>query len=376
MSPKTFAFATVTVLTLAAALPAQAQIWPFGRDRQAPPAEEPAATPPPAPVVPERRVASAEDRARAARLDPLSRAVFWAAEVSIAPEDVEAYLFLSQAQRELRRYAEAADSAQQALLIAPGDRRALMQVARAKIAEGQAFYAIAPLEQARALQPQDWEAVSLLGVALDQVGRRDEAHQAWQEALVLSPDNPSILTNIALSMAAGGQTADAEALLRRAVALPGSTTQMRLNLALMIGLQGRTAEAEQILRRELPPEMVEQNLSWLRQTSTSAPPTRRPHLGGPERQLESPDGSGLARSNTASVTRFSAIPPPARLTARRNALCCAALPRPRWRNGRRGRLKICWPKGRVGSSPTRGTKASTDWPRSLSAQRPSGPSQP
>ncbi len=28
---------------------------------------------------------------------------------------------------------------------------------------------------------------------------------------------------------------------------------------------------------------------------------------------------------------------------------------PRWRNGRRDRLKICWPQGHVGSSPSRGT---------------------
>jgi len=109
----------------------------------------------------------------------------------------------------------------------------------------------------------------LLGVALDQVSRRDEAQQAWREALALSPDNPSILTNMALSLAGEGQTVEAETLLRRAVTLPGSTTQMRLNLALMVGLQGRTVEAEQILRRELPPELVEQNLSWLRQTTST-----------------------------------------------------------------------------------------------------------
>ena len=30
--------------------------------------------------------------------------------------------------------------------------------------------------------------------------------------------------------------------------------------------------------------------------------------------------------------------------------------RPGWRNGRRGRLKICCPQGRVGSIPTPGTK--------------------
>ncbi len=40
---------------------------------------------------------------------------------------------------------------------------------------------------------------------------------------------------------------------------------MRQNLALVLGLQGRTAEAEQIIRRDLPPELAERNLQWLRE---------------------------------------------------------------------------------------------------------------
>ena len=36
MSPKSLAFATVAVLALGVAAPAQAQIWPFGRDRDQP----------------------------------------------------------------------------------------------------------------------------------------------------------------------------------------------------------------------------------------------------------------------------------------------------------------------------------------------------
>ena len=35
MSPKTLASATIAAVTLVAAAPAQAQIWPFGRDRDA-----------------------------------------------------------------------------------------------------------------------------------------------------------------------------------------------------------------------------------------------------------------------------------------------------------------------------------------------------
>lgn len=274
MSRKGALFATVAGLIAASlAVPAQAQIWPFGRDRAETPAQ-PAAPPaaaPADPAAPHRQAATAEQRAQAARLDPLARAVFWANEVRIVPNDVGAFIQLARAQREMRRFEEAAASAQQALVLEPANRDAQVELARVYIARGQGFYAIAPLEQVRAARPSDWEAISLLGVALDQVSRTPEARQAWAQALALSPENPAVLTNMAMSLAAEGQSAEAEALLRRAVAQPGSTLQMRLNLALMIGLQGRVPEAEAMLRRDLPPEMVEQNLTWLRRTAATTP---------------------------------------------------------------------------------------------------------
>ena len=272
MSPRPLAFATVLAFAAAAAVPAQA--WPFGRGSSEAAAETPA-TPtatPAAPDQPTRRAASAEQRAQAQRLDPLARAAFWAAEVTITPTDIDAYLALSQAQRDMRRYDEAATSAEQALVIQPSHPEALMTLARARIAQGQGFYAIAPLEQVRAARPNAWEPISLLGVAYEQVQRTDEARAAWAQALALSPENPTVLTNMALAVAGDGDVAQGEALMRRAVAQPGATMQMRLNLALMLGLQGRMPEAEQILRRELPPEQVETNLTWLR-TSASSQPT-------------------------------------------------------------------------------------------------------
>ena len=256
MSRKGPAYATVLgLVALGLAAPAQAQIWPFGRDRDEAPAEPAETTQPTTPTAPaqaSRQPASAEQRAQAARLDPLARAVFWANEVTIAPTDVAAHLQLARAQRELRRFEEAATSSQQALILDPSSRDGQMELARVHIARGHAFYAIAPLEQARAAHPNDWEVASLLGVALDQVSRFDEARAAWAQALALSPENPAVLTNMAMS-------------------LSGATLQMRVNLALMIGLQGRVAEAEAMLRRDLPPEMVEQNLSWLRRTSSTTP---------------------------------------------------------------------------------------------------------
>ena len=165
MSRKGPAYATVLgLVALGLAAPAQAQIWPFGRDRDEAPAEPAETTQPTTPTAPaqaSRQPASAEQRAQAARLDPLARAVFWANEVTIAPTDVAAHLQLARAQRELRRFEEAATSSQQALILDPSSRDGQMELARVHIARGQAFYAIAPLEQARAAHPNDWEVASL-----------------------------------------------------------------------------------------------------------------------------------------------------------------------------------------------------------------------
>ena len=58
--------------------------------------------------------------------------------------------------------------------------------------------------------------------------------------------------------------------MRQAVAKPGAPIAVRQNLALVVGLQGRLDEAERLARQDLPPEMVENNLAWLR-SATAAP---------------------------------------------------------------------------------------------------------
>lgn len=211
-----------------------------------------------------RTPASAEDRAAYGRLDPLARSVFWAREMELNPADPVAGVRLAEALRQMGQYEQAAQTAQQVLVAQPANVNAMLEVGRAHIARGQAFYGIAALEQARATAPGDWRPLSLLGVAYQQVRRADDAQAVWASALTLSPENPEVLTNAAMARVTGGDAAGAEALLRRALAQPGATQQMRLNLAMVLGLQGRTPEAEQIIRRELPPEVADRNLEWLR----------------------------------------------------------------------------------------------------------------
>ncbi len=226
-------------------------------------AGDPVAAPAATPAAPQ--AATASERATYDRLDPLSRSVFWSRERQINPADPVPGVKLAQALREMGQYDQAVSAAQQTLVGQPSNVEAMLELGKAHIARGQAFYGIAPLEQARVIAPGDWRALSLLGVAYQQVRRVDDARAIWTEALRLSPDNPEVLTNAAVALTAEGNAPAAETLLRRAVAQPGATLRMRQNLALVLGLQGRTAEAEQIIRRDLPPELAERNLQWLRE---------------------------------------------------------------------------------------------------------------
>lgn len=234
-----------------------------------------------------RAPSSAAVRATYDRMDALSRSVFWASEQQADPTDAVAGVKLAQALRELGRYDQAAGAAQATLTVQPNNLDALLELGRAHIARGQAFYGVAPLEQARQLAPRDWRPYSLLGVAYEQVRRTDDARAAWNQALALSPDNPDVLTNAATAALTHGDAPGAETLLRRAVAQPTASAKVRQNLAMVLGLQGKMGEAEQILRRELPPEQAEQNLQWLRSRSTGGAAT---------------SGSGAASPSPATET--------------------------------------------------------------------------
>lgn len=220
-----------------------------------------------APVAAPRAPADARIRAAYDRADPLARSVFWGQEFEADPTDPVAGVKLAQALRELQRHEQAAQTAQSVLMVQPDNIEAMLEVGRAHIARGQAFYGIAALERARDQAPRDWRPLSLLGTAYQQVRRHDDAQAAWRQALALSPDNPDVLANMAMPLMAEGRAAEAEPLLRRAVAQPGVKLQVKLNLAMALGLQGKMAEAEQILRRELPPESADRNLDWLRAAS-------------------------------------------------------------------------------------------------------------
>ena len=232
----------------------------------------PPATAKPAPAAPAPpRKATPEQRAEAERLDPLARAAFWENEFTVDPRDGDAGVHLAAALRAIGRNDEAAQAAHDVLVVDPANPAALMEQARAFIAAGQGFYALDPLSRLGGKDARDWRVLSLLGVAFEQTARGAEAEAAWRRALELSPDNPAVLSNLAMHAAADGRTADAETLLRKAVALPGSTVQERQNLALILGLEGKLAEAETLQRQDLPPELAEANMAYLKAAAGPGP---------------------------------------------------------------------------------------------------------
>lgn len=242
------------VLLLAPAAFAADKAKPAPAAAQAPPEAE---APPPV-------KASPQQRAEARRLDPLARAAFWGGEFEKDAADAEAGAALSQALRQLGRNDEATLVATKALVARPDDAGLLMELARAHVARGQGFYAIDPARKAAALNPRDWRPQTLLAVAYEQAQRDEEAEAAHRQALALGPNEATPLTNYAMHLAAKGDLAGAEAQLRRASALPSATIQVRQNLALVVGLQGRLPEAEKLVRADLPPELVANNLAYLR----------------------------------------------------------------------------------------------------------------
>jgi Flp pilus assembly protein TadD len=224
------------------------------------------AKPQPAPAAPAGlKPASAQDRIEAQRLPPLGRAAFWAREVDIDARDPVAGANLANALRNLGRIDEAQAAADKVLIVAPTDLEALLEAARARLAQGQGFYAIDLAKRAQMVAPKDWRPMTLLAIACEQSERDAEALAAHRAAVTLAPDQAAPLANLAMFQAGQGDLAMAETLLR-------------LNLALVLGLGGKIAEAETLSRQDLPPDQAASNIAWLR-AATAKPAAGRSYEG-------------------------------------------------------------------------------------------------
>jgi Flp pilus assembly protein TadD len=232
-----------------------------------------------APAAPAPRAkASPAERQMIERGPPLARAAFWAREADLDPKDEQAAVGLTQALRAMGNYDDAIAAIGKLLMVEPNSFEALVEFARVHIAAGRGFYAIEPAKRAQSLAPRDWRPATLIAVAYEQAQRDDEARAAHETALAMAPQNPTVLSNYGMFLAAHGETARAETLLRTAAARPDATIQVRQNLALVLGLEGRLTEAEKLARQDLPPELVANNMAYLRAAAgqdSQAPSTGR-----------------------------------------------------------------------------------------------------
>tara|TARA_R110002020_G_scaffold12525_7_gene45916 strand:+ start:10284 stop:11135 length:852 start_codon:yes stop_codon:yes gene_type:complete len=146
----------------------------------------------------------------------------------------------------------------------PDDVDISVAYAKALTADGRFEQSLAVLDNVIRLDAPDWNALLVKGATLDQMGRNGEARQLYIQALTIAPGEASIEANMGLSYAMTNELGTAEQHLRRAVQMRGASTQIRQNLALIVGLQGRFDESRALYAAELPPDQVNNNMTYVR----------------------------------------------------------------------------------------------------------------
>ncbi len=148
----------------------------------------------------------------------------------------------------------------------PQDAKLIAYLGKELILSGRAKAGIEQLQKAISAGENNWKVYSAMGSGYDQIGQHAKAREAYNQALAQNPQEVAIHNNIGMSYILEGDLETAEKSLRAAQKLPdGEFNQtLRQNLALSVGLQGRFNEASEIASRDLPPEQVEQNLTFLK----------------------------------------------------------------------------------------------------------------
>jgi len=215
----------------------------------------------------------------------VAQAAYWGSIYDAQPENREAALNYGRGLRYTGNIQKAVKVLAAAVSTHADDPALLAEYGKALTAAGRPLEGRDYLAQANQRQPGDWTNLSAEGVALDQLGDHAEAQSRYQAALKVSPNNPAILNNWALSEALTGEIEDAERLLRQAVSNPSAGVQVRQNLALVLGLQGDFVEARRYASADLPPEVVEGNMDYIRAMISGA------GASSPWSELESLDSS-------------------------------------------------------------------------------------
>ena len=196
--------------------------------------------------------------------EPAAQVRYYSAQYQKNPQDSKIAFQYGRALRRSGQSANALPVFERALRSNQTDGALFAEYGKALTATGRAEEGVGHLTRAAVLKPDDWTIHSALGIAYDQLSRPDDARRSYETALELSPANPGILNNLGLSNALAGRLEEAERYLRMAVALPNASVQERQNLALVLGLAGKFEEAERLARADLPPDVAEKNVAYLK----------------------------------------------------------------------------------------------------------------
>ncbi|HAC59546.1 MAG TPA: pilus assembly protein TadD [Rhodobiaceae bacterium] len=237
--------------------------------------------------------------------DYVAAAAYWGALYERSPDDASIAVHYSKALRQIGSIEQSLSVMQRAQIKAPENADVLSEFGKALTASGRPDQAFAILNQAAKSSPRDWTIQSALGVALDQMGRYEEAKAHYNNALGLSPDNPSVLTNLGLSYALTGDLNMAERTLRRAVADQKADAYARQNLAIVLGLKGNFDEAERLARADLPANVADSNMAYLRAMLS------QPALWKQMEELDRKPAAERPESKTAvpNADQVSSLPP-------------------------------------------------------------------
>lgn len=241
--------------------------------------------------------------------DFVAAAAYWGALYERSSNDADIAVSYSRALRQIGSIQQALSVMQRSQILHPDHAEVMAEYGKALTASGRPDQATAMLSAAAQKAPRDWTILSALGVSLDQMGRYDEAKAQYGKALEISPDNPSVLTNLGLSHALTGDLDMAERTLRKAVANTSADAYARQNLAIVLGLKGNFDEAERLARADLPANVADDNMAYLRAMLS------QPALWKQMEELDrTPAAAKPAPAKATAEDQVSALPPETRVS--------------------------------------------------------------
>jgi predicted O-linked N-acetylglucosamine transferase (SPINDLY family) len=166
--------------------------------------------------------------------------------ILIAPNDPEAQLNLSNAQRELGRFKDAEESCRRAITLRPSMAEAFCSLAVILQNQGgRDSEAEDSLRHAIHLDPSNSNAHGNLGNFLKKIGKTHEAEECYRRVIQLNPGNPQAHTNLGNLLKDNGDYEEAVKAHLEAIRIKPDYAEAHSNLGNVFLTQGLFSEAEE-----------------------------------------------------------------------------------------------------------------------------------